>query len=61
MIFSNPYFLILILMMGVALAHANYMDGAAMPPRTYSFMHTLASILLNFTLIYCAVQWAATH
>jgi len=61
MIFSNPYFVILIVLMGITLIHVNYMDGAQMPPRKYSFTQTLVGIIFNFVLIYCAVAWATAH
>jgi hypothetical protein len=61
MIFSNPFFTLLVIFMAISLIYANYMDGAVMPERRYNFTHTLISVLLNFALIYGAVMWAASH
>lgn len=61
MIFSNPFFTILVMLMAISLIYANYMDGAVMPERKYNFNHTLISVLINFALLYGAVMWATTH
>ena len=61
MIFSNPFVLIQAIFMMLALIWANYMDGAEMPPRKYSFMQTVWSVAINFALLMAAVSWAANH
>lgn len=61
MIFSNPFVVIQVIFMVIALAWANYMDGADQPPRKYNFMQTFWSVAINFALLYGAVMWAATH
>lgn len=61
MILSNPFFLIQVIFMVGALAWANYMDGAEMPPRRYNFTQTFVSVVINFFLLYGAVLWAHAH
>lgn len=61
MIFSNPYFVILIIFMALSLWWAYANDGEPMPERHYSVFQTFFGILINFFLIYGAVMWAATH
>ena len=61
MILGNPFFVIMIIFMMLSLMYANYMDGAVMPERRYSFNQALFSVLFNFALVYGAVSWAASH
>jgi len=61
MIFNNPFFVILIIFMGISLWWTYANDGELMPERRYNVFTTFFGIVINFFLIYGAVMWAATH
>jgi len=61
MIFTNPFFLILIFFMFTSLMIASQQDGKPMPERQFNFTQTMFSVLINFLLIFGAVVWAVYH
>jgi len=61
MVFTNPFFLILVFFMFTSLVIASQQDGRLMPERRVDFTQTMFSVLINFLLIFGAVVWAAYH
>ena len=60
MIFHNPYFVFLMVLMAISLISASVNDGLTRQDTT-SFMTTLLGTTVQFLLIYGAVTWAVTH
>lgn len=57
--FSNPFFVILVIFGFISIVWAHMNDGQPMPQRNYSATQTTIAVMINWFLVIGAIWWAA--